>query len=143
MRSRLLRGSDDKRRRIQTVVIPALKKAAPKAKIVLVGYPRVMPKAGVALKNCGAFSDSERRAINKYIGNINKAWWTAAFIAGADFIDVTDALDGHELCTDDSHMVSIYGNPSNSQQGHPNASGQDDISRFVLAGLKNLGYISQ
>lgn len=127
--------------RIQNDVIPALKRAAPNARVVLVGYPRVLPQSA-ALIRCGQFTDSERVAVNRYVANINRAWKAAAVAAGVAFVDVYNALDGHELCTIDSHVRPIFGNPFNSEQGHPNIAGQVDYADAVRRGLIGLGIIN-
>ncbi len=138
-------GIGQEARRIRDQVIPKLREVAPKAEIVLVGYPRVMPKAGMRLLRCGNFTASEQAAVNRYVANINKKWKWAAEQAGATFVDVEEALDGHELCTEDSHMNKIYGlgvpNPRNSEQGHPTPDGQKDIAAAVLQGMLSAGIL--
>lgn len=133
-------------RRIRDEIIPKLREAAPQARIVLVGYPRVMPKAGTPLVRCGNFTESEQAAVNRYVASINKNWRLAAEQAGATFVDIEDALDGNELCTNDSHMSKIYGpvipNPRNSEQGHPTPAGQEDIASAVFRGLVGAGILN-
>ena len=58
-----------------------------------------------------------------------------------EFIDISDALSGHEICTPEPHVNAIYLNAFNSEQTHPNKVGQDDMAAAVFDGLVRAGLI--
>ena len=132
-------------------IVPKMQAAAPNARIVIVGYPRLLPEKQSDVKQCGWLTSDERKALNKMAEIGNKYYIDAIFTerfenpgyVAPDFISPLDALDGHELCTTDSHVVKIYGNARNSEQGHPTVEGQKDYARIVTQGLKELGIITE
>ena len=135
--------------------IRKLSVAASHATIAYVSYPQVVPDSDAETVNCGWLTPAERVALRSVVGDINLAEYNAVAEAkreGIDavFVDITDALKGHELCSSDSHVVRIYGNPVNSEQGHPDSvdrsasggtSGQEDLANAVYSKLIELGVI--
>lgn len=122
---------------LTVTLYPAIESAYPDARIVHVGYPRLTPKPGVTPYRCGWLGADEQTAGVKLAQKLNDAIEAAADTRSRiEFLDVTDVLDGHELCTIDSWMIDIstFGG---TERGHPNASGQ-----FALAGViaSDLGY---
>lgn len=62
-----------------------------------------------------------------------------------DYVDVSEALDGHELCTADPWMVDLaselndvpgIGSGGSTERGHPNLQGQIAYTDAVAAGLE-------
>ena len=131
------------RDRVTRLVIPALKGAAPTAQVVIVACRRLLPVQQRDAVNCGWLEPGERVLLNTLVADINLALRKAAKAADAKYVDVTDALDGHEMCSRDSHVVRIYGNKFNSEQAHPNKDGQLDYAQAVFTGLKKLGINSR
>lgn len=131
-------------------IVPALQQAAPSARVVIVGYPRLLPEKKAEVMRCGWLKDAERKALNRLVKKVNgylaDAVYTELFenpsYKAPDIILPFDALDGHELCSADSHVVKIYGNPRNSEQSHPDIEGQKDYARAVQEGLVRLGVVS-
>lgn len=131
-------------------IVPKMREAAPNARIVVVGYPRLLPTQQKSVVNCGWLTSTERVALNTVAKQLNQfvidAIYTELFekpgYIAPDFINPTDALSGHELCTAQSHVVKIYGNKWNHEQAHPNLLGQGDLARVVRQGLLQIGAIS-
>lgn len=126
--------------------IRQLAKSAPHATIAYVSYPQAVPASQNDVSGCGWLKGSVREDLRSVVGNINLAEYNAVQQAKregirAEFIDISNALAGHELCTSNSHMVRIYGNPRNSEQAHPNTDGQNDIAASVFNGMKKLGIV--
>jgi lysophospholipase L1-like esterase len=131
---------DTLKARLATSLYPALKQAAgQEARIVAVGYPRLLPTAQSDTTGCGWLEPNERVLLNKLVDDLNWTIRQAAFIADVDYVDVTNALNGNELCSADSHVVRIYGNRINTEQAHPDANGQRDYAAAVRSGLRALG----
>jgi lysophospholipase L1-like esterase len=116
-------------------VYPALRAAYPNARIVHVGYPRLTPAPGRGVKDCAWLSTKEQAAADQLVRLVDTTIRTttrqssSAGGAKVQYLDLTDALRGHELCT-----ASPWLNPVgiNAQAAaHPNAAGQRAIERAV------------
>jgi lysophospholipase L1-like esterase len=135
------RGFNNKLRgmkaRLLNDIYPAVELAYPNAQIVHVGYPRLTPEPGVQPFRCGWLGADEQVAGVELARKLNGAIAEAAAVnPRVEFIDITDSLDGHELCTGDSWMVDVstFGG---TERGHPNARGQAAMAQSVAT---QLGY---
>jgi lysophospholipase L1-like esterase len=128
--------------------------ADPSAKaILIVGYPRIFEQdyyCGNANTGLG-FKPSELAALNQLGVQLNEVIANAVAQVNASqptprfhYVDVTNALQGHELCTQDP-WVNPSGEPFSVlkhwvglpiQDAHPNPDGQQAIANVVR------GYIS-
>jgi lysophospholipase L1-like esterase len=124
---------------LTTSVYPALRAAYPNARIVQVGYPRLTPAAGQKIKDCGWLSTEEQAAAADLVRLIDTTIRTAARASSSSggakvqYLDVTNALAGHELCSS-SPWINPVG--INAQAAaHPTAAGQRAIERAVVRGL--------
>jgi lysophospholipase L1-like esterase len=123
-------------RALRRPLVRALKRiqvAAPRARVALVGYPRIFPAQQSDNVACGWLTPTERQRANTLAAWFNTVYTQAAVRAHVTFISVADALDGHELCTNDSWMFEVnpfvYGR--DQRQGHPLSSGQAAIAEIV------------
>ncbi|NES28127.1 hypothetical protein GCE86_08735 [Micromonospora terminaliae] len=117
-------------------LIRQIKKAAPEAEVVLVGYPRLFPK-NQRDNTCWWLTPRERARANQLGVDLDATLRRAAASAGARFVLVADALNGHELCTADSWVFQV--DPTiyrkDQRQGHPLWPGQRAIARAVAREL--------
>jgi len=122
-------------------VYEAIRKAAPEARLVVVGYPRLFPeqKPRGAASACDAWdgiSGAEGRYLNDASRFLNAQIGAAAEEAGATFVDVTDAFEGHELsCTGDTYVRPFL---SRTDRGwfHPNERGHRKLAEEVERALR-------
>ena len=119
-------------------VYAAIRRAAPDAQLVVVGYPRLFPedKPGGAAANCAAWdriSAAEARYLNDGTRLLNAQIAATAAAAGADFVDVTDAFDGKELrCTGETYVNRVrLQSHLRPASFHPNAAGHDRLAAVV------------
>ena len=106
----------------------AVEAAAPRAQLVVVGYPRLLPAEQSAVTRCGSLlTDDERRALNEAADLLNGVIAEEARLAGAVYVDVSGTLAGHELCTSDSWLVPL----TEPGGAHPNLEGQTAIADRV------------
>lgn len=116
---------------------PAIRASYPRArKILHVGYPQIVPPPGVQPVNCGWLGSDEQAAAIEILARLNFAIQAAAFrTSDVEYVNVTHALSGRELCTADSWVVPVRGVAAvfGSEQGHPTGLGQLAIARTVAA----------
>lgn len=115
-------------------VYPALRAAYPEARLVHVGYPRLTPAPGKPVEGCGWLDAEDQTRAAGILGALDDAIRTATEQSdgAVEYVDVTDALAGHELCTAQSWL-----NPVGLGAGyaHPNAAGQRGLEVAVAAAL--------
>jgi lysophospholipase L1-like esterase len=119
---------------LTTSVYPALHAAFPKARIVHVGYPRLTPAPGKPVEGCDWLDEEDQVRAAAILTALDDAIEQAADRSdgAVEFLDMTEAFAGHELCTPTSWL-----NPVGLGTGHahPNAAGQRGIEEAVAAGL--------
>jgi hypothetical protein len=134
------------------------------ARVVAVGYPRLFPAepdddfmdrhpaclgvhvlAPVCLTR--TISPREQRYMNDLAQAFNDRLAVEATAAGAEFLDLTDAFDGHELTTDDARLHGLvldwpdcppvtWGCVASALQPeslHPTAAGQERMADLLAA----------
>ena len=101
--------------------LQAIRAHAPRAKIVLLGYPDLYDLSKSS--TCIGLSTRDRFALDGGADALDKALGTAAANNGDTFADVRGQFGGHEICDSGSwlHSVDIF---ALSSSYHPNASGQ-------------------
>jgi lysophospholipase L1-like esterase len=128
-------------------VYAAVHKAAPHAKLVVLGYPRLFSPAPSASAPCDvaavdskAFSKTED-ALNASVAAAVKKANTAAKTKFATFVDDGTAFKGHELCA--GPLASSYLNgllltstSARSESFHPNRAGQSVLAARLQKALK-------
>ena len=116
--------------------------APPGARILIVGYPQLFPDPEDITNGSDSFiGEDEQGWLNERGAHANWAIQEAIRRSGTnvEFVDVTDALSGHEVGTDDPWIndldLGIDGgdwlNPTSRNSFHPNADGHAAISLIV------------
>jgi hypothetical protein len=88
-----------------TAAVRVAQDRAPRAYIVLVGYPQITPD----VVSCRALPKMEHPALdaaNRVLDEINGEIQSVARETGADYLDVAQLSAGHELCSRDPWIVS-------------------------------------
>ena len=114
----------------------AVHEAAPGARLVVVGYPRLFPADADDVTGCPWLSEAERRGLNRAANLLNRVTRAVARHSGARFVDVGSALAGHELCTADSWLYPIGDLTAVRSWAHPVAEGQQAIADRVTSALR-------
>jgi GDSL-like Lipase/Acylhydrolase family len=135
---------------IKQDVLPAIKAAAPSARVLLVGYPRLLPRSyDSVVKGCRRWLSRTEHAhalqLQRYVTSKEES---AARAAGVAFVDVANALDHHELCSRQSWVRQLTIrcgialvpdgtglDPASSYCGHPTERGQRAIADRVRRGI--------
>jgi lysophospholipase L1-like esterase len=95
-----------------------IKEAAPRAKLVVLGYPRLFtPDDG-----CRTLSAPKRQVLNDAADQLSDEVARAAERAGARYVDVREAFADHGVCADEPWINGLT-NPT-ADSYHPNKAGQ-------------------
>lgn len=112
--------------------IDAIGSRAPKARIVVVGYLRVLPKSGT----CAGLSapTAALRSIDAVERRLNTSVATAAKNKGVTFIDAYALSTGHDVCAGTNAWVNgSTTDISRAAPFHPFRAGMDAVARAIYA----------
>ncbi len=116
-----------------TASLRAVRRLAPRATVVLVGYPRLVPDEGTCPALPLATGDyAEGRRISRALDG---ALARAARRAGALYVDVYDVSRGHDICSADPWVNGRTTDRQRALAYHPLASGMRAVADEVLATL--------
>lgn len=102
----------------------AVRAAAPSAKVIVVGYPRLYTIGG----DCGilGLSDKERTALNSAADTLAEIMSARSQEAGFTFLDARPAFDPHTICSGGSEWVTSLEWEKLNESYHPNVEGHRD-----------------
>ncbi|HVV25541.1 MAG TPA: SGNH/GDSL hydrolase family protein [Candidatus Saccharimonadales bacterium] len=121
----------------------------PAGRLYAIGYPSIAYSDG----KCGLnvhLSKSEIEFSNQLIDYLNGDIRRAAQAAGVEYVDISQALDGHRLCEAAGYDIAVNGLTAGNDIGlagikvlghesyHPNALGQQLIEQAILKQTDNL-----
>ncbi|MGQ0743252.1 MAG: SGNH/GDSL hydrolase family protein [Acidimicrobiales bacterium] len=116
----------------------------------VVGYPELFPSPSeittTQANDCrsvqvrsgsrsGLLSRGEMDDLNRLTGLLNRALESAASENGMIYVDVADALDGHELCTPAPWVRGTDGTRPLDGAFHPTRSGQQSLGKTAAASI--------
>ncbi|WP_063752972.1 SGNH/GDSL hydrolase family protein [Streptomyces sp. NRRL S-350] len=135
-------GNDDLAERITTGIAPQLAdtlqrihRKAPKAKVLLVGYPSVLPADGSSCVLRQPVTPGDVEYMHGVLDELNAALRSTAAAGGATYVDTATPTLGHDVCSDDRWIEgALPGSPA--VPFHPNATGEKVMAAAVLAALK-------
>lgn len=122
-------------------------KADPGVRLYVVGYPQV-----IARGSCGEnvqLTDVDIDFAQRLIDYLDTTIQQAADAAGARYVDVQDALDGHRLCEASSNQIAVNGVTAGDDNGpfgtkvigdesfHPNVLGHQLLAHAILNQTNN------
>ena len=115
-----------------TTSLREIRRRAPKATVVLVGYLRLVPDHGTCRKLPLATGDyAEGRRISQVL---DRALQQAARRTGVRYVDMYDASKGHDVCAADPWVNGGVTDRQRALAYHPFASGmRADAARVVAA----------
>ncbi|MFJ6616734.1 SGNH/GDSL hydrolase family protein [Kitasatospora sp. NPDC091335] len=135
-------GNDDLAERIRTTVAPQLADTlrrihakAPGARVLLVGYPSVLPADGSRCVLRQPVTPGDVEYLHGVLDGLNAALKSTAAANGATYVDTATPTLGHDVCSDDRWIEgALPGSPA--VPFHPNATGERAMAQAVLAALK-------
>jgi lysophospholipase L1-like esterase len=118
-----------------TKVLTAIKRKAPDAVVVLVGYPRLVD----ADTACRAIplASGDLPLVAELEQELNRTMAAAARRGGAEYVDMYAASEGHEICSDDPWVNGRVTDQQRALSYHPFAEGQQAVADEILALLSS------
>jgi lysophospholipase L1-like esterase len=98
---------------------------SPKARVMVVGYPSLVPDSGKSCRPYVPFADGDVPYLRDVEKKLNSAIEAQAKSAGAEYVDTYTFTIGHDMCQSDNPDRWIE--PLNTTEGapaHPNWTGQ-------------------
>ncbi|MFE6053323.1 SGNH/GDSL hydrolase family protein [Kitasatospora sp. NPDC056446] len=134
-------GTDDLAARIDTArpkladTLRRIHAKAPKAKVLLVGYPSVLPADGSSCVLRQPLAPRDIPYLHRTLGALNAMLESTAAANGAVYVDTQTPTAGHDACSDDRWVEgALPGSPA--VPFHPNATGEKAMADAVLAALR-------
>jgi lysophospholipase L1-like esterase len=117
--------------------LTAVHQKAPRATVVILGYPRVLPDTGVpACYGSMPISMGDVPYVVDWAETLNSAVEKAAVETGSRFIDMSVSSLGHDACQlPGTRWIEPLTNPVNAFPVHPNATGEAAMAEQTLAQL--------
>ncbi|MCB0908973.1 MAG: SGNH/GDSL hydrolase family protein [Nocardioidaceae bacterium] len=115
-------------------VIDEIHARAPHARVLVVGYPQLVPRRGTCpdllplADGDYAYGLTVNRALTQALAR-------AARTHHAEYVDVWRASRGHDICSADPWVNGQYTDPSRAQSFHPFAVEQQAVAGLVLRQL--------
>lgn len=128
-RDRLLAAVHETRDRI-VAVLEEVRRRAPQARIVVVGYLQIAPRDGTCPDRL-PLADGDVAYAVQVNQRLTQALRQAAARTGADYVDVWRASQGHDVCSADPWINGQYFSPVAAPY-HPFASEQAAVAQLVL-----------
>jgi hypothetical protein len=115
--------------------LAAVGRRAPRAEVLVVGYPRIAPIRGT----CPAvlpFADGDYRYVGRVERRLNAALRHAARSQGAGYVDTYGPSRGHDACAGEQAWVNgQYTDPNRAQSYHPFGSYMHAVADLVMERL--------
>ncbi|TQK69451.1 SGNH/GDSL hydrolase family protein [Nocardioides sp. SLBN-35] len=113
-----------------TAVIEAVTERAPKAQVVLVGYPTIFPEQDTCA-NLG-IAKGDLPLVRGVVESLNASAEAAAEAGGATYVDTATPTRGHDICSDDPWIAGIKPTPGKKALiWHPYAEEQKLVAELV------------
>jgi lysophospholipase L1-like esterase len=108
-----------------------IRSRAPRARVVLVGYPRILPDSGDCPARLPLAQAMEVR-LRETMHRIGDDWRRAAERTGADYVDAWTMSNGHEVCSDDPWVNGATSVPGGAAPLHPLGSFHRAIADAIV-----------
>ena len=118
-----------------TTVVEAIMEKAPKARVVLVGYPSIFPEKE-SCANLGIAS-GDLPLVRHVVESLNASAKAAAAETGATYLDLVRRTQGHDICADDPWIAGVRAVAGRrALSWHPYEVEQDLVADLLAAVVK-------
>ncbi len=112
--------------------IRGIRAQAPRARIVVVDYPRIVPTAG-SCPRLLPLADGDYRWAARVNARLSSSVRGAAAQTGVEHVDLYAASAGHDVCSDDPWVNGRRSEPGTALAYHPLAVEQRAVADLVLS----------
>lgn len=119
-------------------VIEAVRKKAPKATVVLVGYPRYAPDTGSCPERMPMPAEAVDRA-RTVLAEVSERYRAVAEKTGALYADMYAASKGHDVCSADPWVHGVLGSRTEGAQLHPYPAYHQAVAEVIERLLRSAG----
>ena len=117
-------------------VLDEVHRRAPGARVLLVGYPSVLPAEGPGCYPVVPYTAGDVEYLRGILTKLNEAVADAAADGDATYVDTATPSVGHDVCTPPgTRWIEGLVPTAPAAPVHPNAAGSEALSRAVLATL--------
>ncbi|GAA5173652.1 SGNH/GDSL hydrolase family protein [Pseudonocardia eucalypti] len=117
-------------------VLTEVRKRVPRARVLVVGYPVILPDSGRGCYPALPFSNGDTAYLRDTTVALNKMIADEAAKARVEFLDIYSSSVGHDICQDTGvRWVEHFVPTSRAAPMHPNALGMRNAADQVLARL--------
>jgi lysophospholipase L1-like esterase len=121
----------------------------PSRRVYIIGYPQIVVNGGSCANNVH-LNEQEIKLFIDLTDLLNQTIQTAAAVAGAQYIDVSNAFIGHRMCETKSSNLAVNGLTGGTDTGfgaarfigaesyHPNVLGHELLKQSILGQTNNL-----
>jgi lysophospholipase L1-like esterase len=130
---RLLAALQQTRAKV-TDLVADVRRRAPRAKVLVVGYPRIVDPRNACDElplALGDYAYAER--VNRAL---TEALRSAAKATGTTYVDVWTASQGHDICSDDPWVNGAVSDRKRAAAYHPFAEEQAEVAKLVVAAAR-------
>jgi lysophospholipase L1-like esterase len=115
-------------------VLDLVAKRAPRAKVLLVGYPQLVPEQGTCAEL--PFAAGDYSYVREFFVAVDAMMRGAARDTGSTYIDVLSASDGHDVCAGSAAWVLGKASSSRATEFHPFGNEQRAIAAMVQGAIQ-------
>lgn len=134
------RGNDKLQRNLVKIrgnverVVSAVAERAPDARVLLIGYPQIIPSEGTCRPRLPLAVGDYAYVLDLNL-QLSEAVKEGGTAAGAEFVDMVAASQGHDICSDQPWVAGIRGKDNFAAGLHPYPAEQKAVADLVLAEL--------
>lgn len=130
----LLAALEETEERLVSVLRGVRDRAAPEARVLLVGYPVLVPEDGTCPDRL-PLAEGDYDYVRTVNLALNDALEGAARATGTTFVDVGAASEGHDICAEDPWVNGEDDDEDRALAFHPFAAEQQAVAGLVLQAL--------
>jgi len=135
-------GTDELAKRIAATApkvaatLAGIKERSPDARVLVVGYPTILPLSGPTCPAQVPVADGDLPYLRKVVPTLNAMLAEQAKAGGAEYVDTYTPSAEHDVCKPvGTKWIEGIKPDSPAAAVHPNALGQEGMSKAVLAAL--------
>ncbi len=113
-----------------TAVIEEIRRRSPDARVLLVGYPQLLPDRGTCRTRM-PLADEDYDYARQINQRLAEGIRDAGVSAGAEYVDLYTASKGHDICSDEPWIAGIHG-AQRAMQLHPYPEEQQAVADLIL-----------